>query len=105
MYLTLLYIVFVCHQNEKNYIGNMLVVFVRPPRSMEGKGVTQIFSCLQKRTCTSHLFNTTQHIEDGYQRGMITDAAFADLYVAYDAVNHRILIQKLYNITQYSQLC
>ena len=52
------------------------------------------------KSCTSQLLNLTQHIEDGYQRGMITGAAFVDLSAAYDTVNHRILIQKLYNITQ-----
>ena len=57
------------------------------------------------KSCTSQLLNLTQHIEDGYQRGMITGAAFVDLSAAYDTVNHRILIQKLYNITQDSQLC
>ena len=36
---------------------------------------------------------------------MITGAAFVDLSAAYDTVNHRILIQKLYNTTQDSQLC
>ena len=56
-------------------------------------------------SCTSQLLNLTQHIEDGYQRGMITGAAFVDLSAAYDTVNHRILIQKLYNITQDSPLC
>ena len=44
-------------------------------------------------SCTSQLLNLTQHIEDGYQRGMITGAAFVDLSAAYDTVNHRILIQ------------
>ena len=57
------------------------------------------------KLCTSQLLNLTQHIEDGYQRGMITGAAFVDLSAAYDTLNHRILIQKLYNITQDSPLC
>ena len=57
------------------------------------------------KSCTSQLLNLTQHIEDGYQRDMITRAAFVDLSAAYDTVNHRILIQKLYNTTQVSQLC
>ena len=46
------------------------------------------------KSCTSQLLNLTQHIEDGYQRGMITGVAFVDLSAAYDTVNHRILIQK-----------
>ena len=53
----------------------------------------------------SQLLNLTQHIEDGYQRGMITGAAFVDLSSAYDTVNHRIRIQKLYNITRDGQIC
>ena len=57
------------------------------------------------KSCTSQLLNLTQHIGDGYQGGMITGAAFEDLSAAYDTVNHRILIQKLYNTTQDSQLC
>ena len=56
------------------------------------------------KPCTSQLLNLIQHIEDGYQRGMITGAAFVDLSAAYDTVTHIILIQKLYNITQDSPL-
>ena len=36
---------------------------------------------------------------------MITGASFVDLSAAYDTVNHRILIQKLYNTTHVNQLC
>ena len=36
---------------------------------------------------------------------MITGTAFVDLSAAYDTVNHRLLIQKLYNTTLDSQLC
>ena len=57
------------------------------------------------KSCTSQLLNLIQHIEDGYQKGMITGAAFVDLSAAYDTVNHRILIQKLYSTTQDIQLC
>ena len=52
------------------------------------------------KLCTSQLLNLTQHVEDGYQRDMITGAGFVDLTAAYDTVNHRIIIQKLYNIAQ-----
>ena len=47
----------------------------------------------------------TQHIEDRYQESMITGTAFVDLSAAYDTVIHRLLIQKLFNITQDSTLC
>ena len=36
---------------------------------------------------------------------MITGTAFVDLSAAYDTVNHRLLIQKLFNITQDSTQC
>ena len=57
------------------------------------------------KSCTSQLLNLTQHIEDDYLECMITRTAFDDLSAAYDTVNHRFLIQKLYNITQDSALC
>ena len=57
------------------------------------------------KSCTSQLLNITQHIEDGYQGRMITGTAFVDLSAAYNTVNHRLLIQKLFNITQDSTLC
>ena len=48
------------------------------------------------RSCTSQLLNLTQHIEDGYQQNLITGSAFVDLFAAYDTVNHRLLIHKLF---------
>ena len=57
-----------------------------------------------RKSCCSQLLNLTQHIDDGYQRGMITGAAFVDISAAYDTVNHRLLIQKLYDFTEDSPL-
>ena len=37
---------------------------------------------LPGKSCTSQLLNLTQHIEDGYQRGMITGAVFVGLSAA-----------------------
>ena len=56
------------------------------------------------KSCTSQLLNVTQHIEDCYQLGKITGTAFVDLSATYGTVNHRLLIQKLYNTTQDSAL-
>ena len=57
------------------------------------------------KSCRSQLLNLTHHIEDGYVEGMITGTTFVYLSAAYDTVNHRILIQNLYNTTLDSQLC
>ena len=57
------------------------------------------------KSCTSQLLNLTQHIEDDYQECKNTGTAFVNLSAAYDTVNHRLLIQRLYNITQDSALC
>ena len=57
------------------------------------------------KSCCSQLLNLTQHIRDGCQRGMLTGAAFVDLSAAYDTVNHRLLIRKLYDFTEDSPLC
>ena len=51
-------------------------------------------------SCTNQLFNLAQFIEDGYEKGSITGAAFVDLSEAYDTVIHRILVQKLFKVTK-----
>ena len=57
------------------------------------------------KSCTSQLLNLTQQTEDGYKECKITGTAFVDLSAAYNTVNHRLMIQNLYNITQDSALC
>ena len=52
------------------------------------------------KSCTSQLLNLKQLIEDGYEEGIITGAAFVDLSAAYDTVNHTILTRKFFEITQ-----
>ena len=47
----------------------------------------------------------TQHIEDGYERYMLTCAAFVDLSAAYDTVRHRLMIRKLMGMTGDIDLC
>ena len=50
------------------------------------------------------MLNLTQHIEDGYQRGMFTGAAFDYLSGAYGTVNHIILILILQHNTGQSTI-
>jgi len=50
-------------------------------------------------SCTDQLLNLTQFIEDSFEKGEITRAAFVVLSAACDTANHRILIKKLYDCT------
>ena len=52
------------------------------------------------KSCTSQLLNLTQYIEDGYEKSLTTGSVFVDLYVTYDTVNHRVLLTKLYVMTE-----
>ena len=47
------------------------------------------------RSCAGQLLN----FEDGYERNMLTGAAFVDLSAAYDTVQHRLMIRKLMDMT------
>ena len=53
---------------------------------------------------TGQILKLTQHIEDGFEKRMVTGAIFVDLSAAYDAINHRKLLHKLLEITKDSPL-
>lgn len=53
-----------------------------------------------RKSCFSQIVNLTQHIEDGFEEKMIRGVAFIDLSAAYDTMNHRKLMQKIYKITK-----
>ena len=57
------------------------------------------------RSCAGQLLNLTQHIEDGYERKLLTGVAFVDLSAAYDTVQHRLMIRKLMDMTGDIELC
>ena len=40
-----------------------------------------------------------QHIEDGFEKRLVTGAVFVDLSAAYDTLNHHILMTKIYQMT------
>lgn len=52
------------------------------------------------KSCCSQVLNLTQHIEDGFERKEISGVAFVDLSAAYDTVNHKRLISKVYQVTK-----
>lgn len=51
------------------------------------------------KSCTGQVLNLTQFIENGFEKKYITGVAFIDLSAAYDTINHRILLMKIYNLT------
>ena len=53
------------------------------------------------KSTTGQLLNLTQHIEDGYERGVVTGTVFADLSAAYDTISHKLLLNKIYRMTSY----
>ena len=57
------------------------------------------------KSCTGQLLNLTQYIEDGYQKRLTTGVAFVDLSAAYDTVQHRLLMKKLFDMTGDAKLC
>ena len=59
---------------------------------------------LFERLIPSQLLNLTEHIEDGYEKRLITGAVFVDLSAAYDTVNHRRLLSKVLEMTGDVQL-
>ena len=52
-----------------------------------------------RKSTTGQLLNLTQHIEDGYERGVVTGTVFVDLSAAYDTISHKLLLNKIYRMT------
>ena len=57
------------------------------------------------KSCTAQVLNLTQHIEYGFETGKITGIVFVELYAAYDTVNHRRLLDEVYNMTRDYLMC
>ena len=53
------------------------------------------------KSTTEQLLNLTQHIEDGYERGVVTGTVFVDLSAAYDTISHKLLLNKIQNDIRY----
>ncbi|KAI5739816.1 hypothetical protein M8J77_023748 [Diaphorina citri] len=52
------------------------------------------------KSCCGQILNLTQHIENGFENKEITGVALVDLSAAYDTINHKTLIQKVYSVTK-----
>ena len=85
-----------CHLHKlyERIILNRLIPIIDPQLIPEQAGFRP------GKSCTGQILNLTQHIEDGFERGSITGAVFVDLTAAYDTINHRRLIAKIYELTR-----
>ena len=66
---------------------------------VEPKIIPQQTGFLEGKSTTGQLLNLTQHIEDGFEKRLVKGAVFVDLSAAYDTVNRRILMTKIYQMT------
>ena len=57
-----------------------------------------------RKSCCGQVLNLTQYIEDGFERKLVTGAAFTDLSAAYDTVNHKLLLLKLAKVIKDVQI-
>lgn len=57
------------------------------------------------KSCSGQVLNLTRYIEDGCQKKLIIGVAFVDLSVAYDTIQHRLLIKKLFDMTADATQC
>ena len=80
------------------------MILTRLQTIIEDKLILQQAGFRPGKSCCSQVLNLTQHIEDGFELGLITGAAFIDLSAAYDTVNHRLLLTKMFLITGDSNL-
>ena len=85
-----------CHLHKlyEQIILNRLIPIIDPQLISEQAGFRP------GKSCIGQILNLTQHIEDGFERGSITSAVLVDLTAAYDTVNHRRLIAKIYELTR-----
>ena len=53
-----------------------------------------------RKSCTSQLLNLTQYKADEYDKSLTTGNVFMDLSEACDTANHKLLLTKLYEMTE-----
>ena len=76
----------------------MLLTWIQP--ATEQELIKEQARLQPGKSCCTQVLNLTQHIEDCFELGMVTGAALIALTAAYDTVNHRSLLQKLFYLTE-----
>ena len=66
---------------------------------MEPKIISPEAGFREGKSTIGQLLNLTPHVEDSFEKRLMTGAVFVDLSAAYDIVNHRISMTKIYQMT------
>ena len=82
-----------CSSQERCLLSILILRKIRPAGFRPG------------RSYTGQLLSVTEHIEDVFQKGLLTGAVFVDLSAAYDIVQHLIMLWKLHQMTGDVKLC
>ena len=78
----------------------MQIILNRPIPIIDPQLIPEQAGFWPGKSCIGQIQNLTLYIEDGFERGCITGAVFVDLTAAYNTVNHRKLIAKIYELTR-----
>lgn len=76
------------------------LILNRMGKTIEPKLIPQQAGFRPGKTCTGQVLALTEHIEKGFEGKLITGVAFVDLTAAFDTVNHKKLLIKMYNLTK-----
>ena len=76
------------------------LIFNRIANTLEERFIPQQAGFRPGKSCCGQILNLTQHIEDGFENKKITGVVLIDLTAAFDTVNHRKLLRKVYDETK-----
>jgi hypothetical protein len=88
-------VLLLCHL----YIAFVKMVHNRIIGYIDEKLIQEQASFRKIKSCTGQILNMTQFIENGFEKRNITGVALIDLTAAYNMISHRILLGKIYNLT------
>lgn len=80
----------------KNYL--FISILIHLANIVDQNLIPQQIGFRPSKSCTSQILNLTEQIKEEYENKQITDLVLVDLSSAYDTVNYRSPLTKLYDI-------
>lgn len=81
-----------CHLYK--LIERMILNRIKP--EIDKKLINEQAGFRPRKLCTGQVLNLVHHIEEGYEAKYTTGVAYIDLTAAYDTVNQKLFLKKLY---------